>query len=347
MPQLTLPMRADEATKIVLKGLSSRRMKDVLEKRYGLKGGKRKTLEAIGKEYKITRERVRQIETEALKQVTKSEVLGSIGPVFEAMAGHIRSHGNVMAENHLCQNLPSSGTFPHVVFLLNVGKSFVNLAESDEFYHRWAIDKDSAGEAEKGIKLALQALKEKGTPVSQSELYALVSENVRSIRGESISENVIEAYLASSKLVKKNPYGEYGLISWPTISPRGVKDKAYLVLTKSGSPMHFREVAQAINKMNWAKKKAHPQTVHNELIKDPRFVLVGRGLYALKSWGYEAGTVRDILVSVLKKAGKPLRKTEVIEQVLEKRFVKPPTVMLNLQDKSLFKKVDGDYYTLV
>lgn len=347
MPQLTLPLRADETTKVLLKGLSSRRMKDVLEKRFGLKGGKRKTLEAVGKEYKITRERVRQIEAEALRHVHKSEALQAVSPVLKAIADHVHLSGDVIAARHLYQQLSSPAAIPHVAFLLNVGKEFLELPESDEFCQRWTVNKSRAEEAEKGIKLSLHALKEKGIPISQNELHALVHENIRSIRGESVSENAVESYVASCKLIKKNPYGEYGLATWPTVSPRGVKDKAYLVLAKSGSPMHFREVAQAINKMNWTKKRAHPQTVHNELIKDPRFVLVGRGLYGLKSWGYEAGTVRDVLVSVLKKAGRPLRKSEVIEQVLEKRFVKPPTVVLNLQDKSLFKKVDGDRYTLV
>ena len=51
--------------------------------------------------------------------------------------------------------------------------------------------------------------------------------------------------------------------------------------------MHFKEVAEAISKT--FGKKTHYATCHNELIKDSRFVLVGRGMYALAEWGYQAG----------------------------------------------------------
>ncbi|MBI4159900.1 winged helix-turn-helix domain-containing protein, partial [Candidatus Wolfebacteria bacterium] len=146
-----------------------------------------------------------------------------------------------------------------------------------------------------------------------------------------------------SKLIKQNPYGEFGLVSWPTIRPRGIKDRAFAVLDRAAKPMHFREVAAAISKSGWSSKKAHPQTVHNELIKDPRFVLVGRGLYALANWGYESGTVSDVISSLLKSSKRPLSKEAIVESVLKSRFVKPNTVLLNLQNKTLFRKVAEGY----
>ena len=45
------------------------RLRDVLERRFGLAGGTPQTLEQIGKELGITRERVRQLETRALKEL--------------------------------------------------------------------------------------------------------------------------------------------------------------------------------------------------------------------------------------------------------------------------------------
>ena len=56
-------------------------------------------------------------------------------------------------------------------------------------------------------------------------------------------------------------------------------------MRKHGSPMHFREATEAIAKT--FGKKVNDATCHNELIKDSRFVLVGRGLYALTEWGYK------------------------------------------------------------
>ena len=296
MAQLTLPMRPEEATKILLKRLPHRRMRDVLEKRFGLKGGRKKTLEAIGREYKITRERVRQIETDALKQLSKSENYREVEGLIHTLEDHVKEHGEVLAENHLLSTLASQRHIPHISFLLHLGKSFSELPETASEHRRWTVNKNTAAMVEKIIEHVRNDLEDIGKPVSANELHDLIAKNSQGVLGISVSEHIRNTYLATSKHIKQNPYGEYGLAQWQVIHPRGVKDKAYLVLTKSGKPMHFREVAEAINKANWSKKKAHPQTVHNELIKDNRFVLVGRGLYGLKDWGFEPGTVRDILV---------------------------------------------------
>jgi len=99
--------------------------------------------------------------------------------------------------------------------------------------------------------------------------------------------------------------------------------------------MHFTEVAKAIAK--YFDKRAHTATTHNELIKDKRFVLVGRGLYALTEWGYSAGIVREVITEILKKHG-PLTKEEIIERVLRERYVKPNTIVVNLQNPAYFKR---------
>ena len=126
-----------------------------------------------------------------------------------------------------------------------------------------------------------------------------------------------------------------------------MRDKAYVALSRAKKPLHFTDVARAITSASWSNRKAHPQTVHNELIKDSRFVLVGRGFYALREWGYEPGVVRDVIVRTLKDSPRPLPKEKIVELVLQKRLVKPPTVFLNLQNKTIFKRLDDGTYTLV
>ena len=157
---------------------------------------------------------------------------------------------------------------------------------------------------------------------------------------------MLDSYLSIARRIRKNPYGEFGLVEWPAILPSGMRDKAYAALAYHGEPLHFRNIATHIDKAGWDRRRAHPQTVHNELIKDGRFVLVGRGLYALEDWGYEAGTVADVIVSVLAKAGSPLEKQELIKRVLEKRKVKDTTILLNLQNRKRFRKTGEEGYTL-
>ena len=97
---------------------------------------------------------------------------------------------------------------------------------------------------------------------------------------------------------------------------------------------------------DFKRKNVTIQAIHNELIKDPRFVLIGRGIYALDSWGYKKGTVSDIIVEIMKKAKKPLTREEIVKEVLHARKVKETTILLNLQNKNLFIKVDKNSYTL-
>lgn len=341
---LLLPAPPSEATKLLLKQLPSRRMRDVIEKRFGLKSGRKKTLDAIGKEYRITRERVRQIEAEALRNFSREEARAVCAPFLQSIEECLRRHGGVMAEPHLFSTLAEARHYPHIALLMHIGPSFYYLGETEHHFRRWAADKDAAVVAEKILANTANELSAIGKPVSKNELMERITRHAKDALGQHPETHVLEALLTSSKLVKSNPYGEYGLADWPSITPSGIRDKAYSALAKAGTPLHFRAVAAAIDAAGWSRRKAHPQTVHNELIKDKRFVLVGRGTYALREWGYEGGTVRDVIVQVLKVAGRPMTKDEITRSVLEKRMVKVPTILLNLQNKSLFTRhSDGTY----
>lgn len=345
MAQATLPISPQDAVKILFSALPSRRMRNVIEKRFGLKGGRAFTLDAIGKEYKITRERVRQIEADALKHLRKKAEVAELASLFDATERYIKEHGDIMAEQVLLAGLADMKASPCVGLLLEVAGRFHYLPEEDSLNARWALSREAAARAEKVVGKLVDTLNSHGSPVSWDNLISFAGESARQVLNVVPAESVLSAYFGISKMIQKNPYGEYGIVSWPAINPRGVRDKAYVVLMKAEKPLHFRDVAEGINKAGWTKKKAHPQTVHNELIKDARFVLVGRGLYALSEWGYEPGAVREVLVSVLK--GYPLTREDIIKKVMEKRFVKEATILLNLQNKSLFKRNDDGKYSLV
>ncbi|MEK9147911.1 MAG: HTH domain-containing protein, partial [Patescibacteria group bacterium] len=234
----------------------------------------------------------------------------------------------------------------NVHFLLTVGKPFELKAEDEMWHERWFTKAEASKAAETILAKTAEELGKIGKPVPAAELFQILKKQAREVLGSVPNPEALESYLSISKIIKQNPYGEFGLVSWPTIRPRGIRDKAYAVLAKTAKPTHFRDVAGAIAKAGWSSKKAHPQTVHNELIKDPRFVLVGRGLYALREWGYEPGTVADVISAAIKSSRRPLYRDEIVKRVLEKRFVKANTILLNLQNKRLFRKTP-EGYTLV
>ena len=168
-------------------------------------------------------------------------------------------------------------------------------------------------------------------------------EHLKDVSEEYKREEILRRWLSLSKKIGKNPLGEWGVSDSPNVNARGVRDYAFLVLRKHGSPMHFTEVAKAIS--SHFDKRAHVATTHNELIKDKRFVLVGRGLYALSEWGYSTGVVRDVIAEILKKNG-ALTREDIVEKVMRERYVKPNTILVNLQNPKYFKKTKEGKYTL-
>jgi transcriptional regulator with XRE-family HTH domain len=305
------------------------RQKTVLGRRFSLlsESGKIKgdTLEAIGKDFGVTRERVRQIESDAfslLKPETKN-----LQKIFQYFKQVLKNKGGIYREDLLLGELGGEKEKKQVNFLLSLSPDFRKFSESPDFNSFWALESNALNTVKKNVSALVSELKKHKKPVL-----------IKDFKESRKIGNALVSYLDISKKIQKNSEGLWGLKDWPEINPRGVKNKAFLVFKKEQKPLHFTAVAQLIG-------SALPQTVHNELIKDPRFVLVGRGLYALKEWGYEEGAVKDVIAKILKASHKPLTKEEILEKTLKQRLVKENTVLLNLNNRKYFFK-SGEGYTV-
>jgi len=322
------------------------RNKDVISRRFGLKNGKKETLESIGKSYGITRERVRQIEEFAVNQLRKVSEGNQEVEKYVALAKNIiNGNGEVMREKDLFRAFSGSEADSAVnsslAFVLSLDKDIVRFSENENLHALWAVSADALNDF-KNLAASTVAFIEKNKKVIPESNFVTLAEN----GGVSGLAGKFKAFLSVSKIVSKNIFNEIGLVSWPEIKPKGVRDKAFLVLKKGSTPKHFGEIAKSINTVGFNGKKANVQTVHNELIKDGRFILVGRGTYALSEWGYKAGTVKDVLVDLLKSSSKPLPKATIVSKVLNSRMVKENTILLNLQDSKIFMKNEDGTYSL-
>ena len=346
MKHITLSIRPKEAIATILKSLPNKRLRDVVERRFGIRGTAM-TLDAIGKTYGITRERVRQIENDALRRLQKTDIGEYLAGTLREMANHLASYGGIAAYDTFVRTIADESELSHVELLVTLHPEIKRAPESDEYHPRVYIEKEKLAHADRTMRAVVQELQSKKALLSESGLVELVAHTHQSVVGSRPSDDTVASLVQTSRLVGKNSYNEYGLLEWPTIKPKSIRDKAYVVLLKSGKPLHFQNVALAIDQSGLrGKKKAHPQTVHNELIKDSnRFVLVGRGLYALREWGYEPGTVKDVITGILREENKALTKEMIVKAVMQRRFVKENTIMLNLQNRQHFKKNDnGAYY---
>jgi len=337
----------------LLKDISTRN-RDIISRRFGLKTGKKETLESIGASYTITRERVRQIEEATLKQL--HDAAGSNADVarYLGVARNILTdNSGVISENDLFKSFSGQDadtvSNASLVFLLTLSGDLVRVADNDDFRPFWALN-ESILTSFKNTSAGLQSvLKKTGHVIPETDFNYLVQKTsvpTFSPNGKAISESEIGTAMTISKNLARNIFSEVGLASWSEIKPKGVRDKAYLVLKKVQKPQHFGDIAKLINTAGFNTKKANVQTVHNELIKDERFILVGRGLYALSEWGYKSGTVKDVLVDILRGSAKPMAKATLMAKVRDARMVKENTILLNLQDSKTFVKNSDGTYTL-
>lgn len=340
----SLSFNPKQSVKKLLGSLPTR-AQDVIMGRFGLgKDGEELTLDAIGKKYGITRERVRQIENYALNHIRKSDQYEKEKPVFDELRNVIKKMGGIISENDLLNHLSKDdSTRKHIHFILVVGDDFNKIKEDIDFKHRWHVDKELSDKIHDALKNLYSKLGDDEI-IPESEIVSSFLEHLKDVSDEYKEDEIITRWLSLSKNISKNPLGEWGKTKSSNIKTKGVRDYAYLILRKHGSPIHFREVAKLIGEV--FNKKAHVATTHNELIKDERFVLVGRGLYALKEWGYSTGVVREVIKEILEKYG-PLSKEDVLDKVMKERYVKANTVMVNLQNPKFFKKNKDGLYTTI
>lgn len=324
-----------------LKIVEQDREKEIISRRFGLKGSK-ETLEQIGETLSITRERVRQLEKAILIRLQISAEENKIPELIAAekiLVRNLTEMGRVARLDELASKIygktANQSEQNGIYFIATFAKNLTVVEENDRYYN-------GVGIAEYGDAMSIRGKVDK--------IVSTISANKQPMTLDELDNKLdyehpdhIKAVASISKLLA-TLNGVWGLAKWPAVNPKNIRDKIFVILETKHEPMHFSDIAEEIKNSNFKRKNVTVQAIHNELIKDPRFILIGRGIYALSTWGYKKGTISDIITSILEKSDKPLSKEEIVKQVLKVRKVKETTILLNLQNKKLFKKVDKNSY---
>lgn len=326
-----------------LKIIEQDREKEIIARRFGLTGNK-ETLEQIGEMLSITRERVRQLEKAILIRLQISAEENQIPELAAAekiLIRNLTEMGRVAKLSDLADKVygrtSRASERTGIYFIATFSKNLTVVEENDKYGA-------AIGIAEYGDSAAIRA--------KVDEIVKIVKENKVPITLDELDNKLnyehpdhIKAVASISKLLA-TLNGAWGLAKWPAVNPKNIRDKIFVILEAKKEPMHFSDIAQEIKESNFKRKNVTVQAIHNELIKDPRFVLIGRGIYALSSWGYKKGTIAEIIRSILEKSEEPMTREEIVKQVLRVRKVKETTILLNLQNKEIFSKVGKNSYTL-
>jgi predicted DCC family thiol-disulfide oxidoreductase YuxK/DNA-binding CsgD family transcriptional regulator len=324
----------------ILASIEREREREIIARRFGL-FDRKETLEQIGELLGITRERVRQLEKSVMTRLrSTSNELPHIAEVETALSEALKEAGETARITALGSVLTAENTRTdqsRLAFLSELTPGIAAISEDDNFYASAGTESvhDTAS-IKKEVASLVDVVKKAGTPMDTKELT----------KASSLPNDRYTTALASISKQLATLNGRWGLVKWPTVNPKNIRDKIYVILAENGKHMHFNEIAEAIKASDFKRKDVTTQAIHNELIKDKRFVLIGRGIYALREWGFKKGTVADIIAQVLREAGEPLHRDEIVKRVLKSRFVKETTILLNLQSKNQFKRVAKATYEL-
>lgn len=318
------------------------REREIITRRFGLYD-RRETLEQIGDMLGITRERVRQLEKvilTKLRAVVESGKITSAGSLEKVIIRKLSELGRIARvqdlSNHLFNGTSDQRQRAHVAFIAELAPGLTVISENDNYHHSIGIlEYGDDKKIRSKVDSIVSAIRKHGEPITIEQLHNQLSyEHPDYVRS-----------LASISKLLAHLKDNWGLIKWPTVNPKNIRDKIYVILAENKKPMHFSKIADSIKDSSFKRKDVTTQAIHNELIKDARFVLIGRGIYALDTWGFNRGTVADIIADVLKSSPEPLHRDEIVKQVLKSRHVKETTVLLNLQNKSQFKRISKAVYS--
>jgi DNA-directed RNA polymerase delta subunit len=323
----------------VLDRIEREREREILTRRFGLYERK-ETLEQIGELLGITRERVRQLEKGTLSKLqSQAHTYPEVNEVQSVFQEHLRAMGGAARVRHLAERIKTDAAerdFAHVAFFATLAPELAVIEDNDYFNHGIVLADLDENKVRDHISQLVELIQKHSQPAPISTFSKKA--------GHASTEYTESLAHLSKHLIEFK--GRWGHVKWPTVNPKNIRDKIHVILSERKEPLHFSEIAEAIRTSDFKRKDVTVQAIHNELIKDKRFVLIGRGIYALEDWGYKKGTVADIIAQVLREEGQPMHRDEIISRVLEKRQVKQTTILLNLQGKPQFKRVAKATYAL-
>mgnify|MGYP001942482715 CR=1 FL=1 len=325
----------------------SQREKDVIQRRVWL-NGQRETLQNIGSSFSpaITRERVRQIEDSGIKKIGRIIKTTLLTQIQEKSKELLEFHGGVLSKDKLINAIVKELTLDTSVnsgILEVIIQSDFEVKKSKQklgckiYFYLPSISKTSIDIV---YKAWLKILKKRKDVMDQTALYEQVQKNIE----EDTQITFIDSVLDLFEDIVKGEESLIGLTKWKILNPKTLKDKAIYVMKKDKLPMHFIDISNKITQYLGETVKVN--TIHNELIRNGEFVLIWRGIYALKEWGFIPGTVLDVIVNILEKNGEAMTTEDITKEVLKTRNVKQTTIYMNLQNKEVIQRVGRNYYQL-
>jgi len=286
--------------------LSSERDREILSRRWGFWDGEKTTLEELGANFALTRERVRQIQSKAELTVRGIYQLDSVREWF--FKKHKKQIEAYLVENNgvakLEEVLPDDESendlalkFISTVFGVHPASAATSLHISGRlvFFPQELENKFLA--IEKNLK---QILISKGKPAAFAQAYSDLQRYDANADLE-FTKRVIEL----SEVVGFDSAGHVCLRSWDCFNPQYITEMAAKALLEIGQPAHYTHIVDKMNILFPERAPFNLHSVHGRMIQfDSKFVCIRPGVYALKNWGMTRPPfIKDFLVQRIAQHG--------------------------------------------
>lgn len=329
--------------------LLSQKERFVIERRFNLDHTKMHTLEEIGSHFHVTRERVRQIEKSALQKLRRNVFTTLLPNLFIFSREFLKERGGVLRQDLFFSGIlqvtlsSSSAQIESLKLALELDPTFVLTGNTIQFHPFIRLQEISEDFLHDVCQNAYRILSESADVMKKDDFFAKLS-RVFPQKSEASLE-LFESVLQLDKRIKVLD-NSYGLLEWRHIHPRTLRDKIFYLFRIEKKPLHFVDLANKILNFRFDHKRVNVQAVHNELIRCNDFVLIGRGIYALKEWGYQKGTVTEVIASILREKGQ-MEQEQIVSDVLKQRQVKRITILLALKNEKKYQRIGRKRYALI
>ncbi len=347
----TTTLKKDELVKSfedILKSLSERE-KNVIERRIWL-NWERETLQSIWNSLtpSVTRERIRQIEESGIKKMWRMVKWSILANIQKKAIEYLNFHWWIISSERIINNIIKDFKIENNInkyIIETVIESDYDINKSKQklgckiYFYLPHIQRNDVDSCHKEI---IKILKKKKDVMDKDVLLEQVVKNLKENKNINrvFADSVVDLFADLVEWEENLVWLE----KWKILNPATLKDKALYVLKKEKTPMHFVDISNKITEYLGEIVKVN--TIHNELIKSDDFVLIWRGIYALRDWWFKPGTVMDVIVSILKKKWEAMSTNDIKKEVLKVRNVEPSTVYMNLQNREKIERVGRNYYQL-
>ncbi len=327
----------------------------VLMKKFWLTWDKEIPLQRIWKEYNLTRERIRQIETQALMRFRRL-IVGNetYMSVLQEAKKVLDTHGGILWEDILIAKLVNKNIFKfskQELKLILVSDFDVTYLKRNKYLNKAFYLEPLYEDMLTKLVLVISEYFEKRK--KSQDIYEFIW-NLK----DNFAKDYKDVHYLKNDLFFIHFFdtireisvfdGKIWLPVFADVNPKTIKLKILYTMRRINKPIHYQELPAKIIE-RFPAKSVKVNTIHNELVKNNDiFVNLWLGIYWLKERWYEWGMVKDILVRIFDRNGRPMNVKELCKEMLKEKMVSPNTVMLNLQKyKDLFKRVEKWVYELV